>query len=133
MARPIPTHCKKCGGDDFDKRHRCKPCERARTKAWRNKNIDKVSEHNRRNRERNRDPKVHSEANYRHELTRLKRVPAWSEKEEIKNFYKACPPGYEVDHIIPLCGKLVSGLHVLANLQYLPTKENRCKSNKFEV
>ncbi|QXV79291.1 hypothetical protein bas20_0026 [Escherichia phage FritzHoffmann] len=64
---------------------------------------------------------------------RLKRVPAWSETEEIKEFYKNCPEGYEVDHIIPLQGDLVSGLHVLANLQYLPMLENRSKGNRYNV
>lgn len=64
---------------------------------------------------------------------RLKRIPAWSEIEEIKEFYKNCPNGYEVDHIIPLQGNLVSGLHVLANLQYLPMSENRSKGNRYNV
>ena len=63
---------------------------------------------------------------------KLQRIVGWSELEKIKDFYKLCPPGYHVDHIIPLQGKLVSGLHVLANLQYLPAKENCSKGNKFE-
>lgn len=64
----------------------------------------------------------------------LRATPKWLTVEELKQiaeFYKRCPKGYEVDHIIPLKGKNVSGLHLLANLQYLPMKENRSKSNKF--
>ncbi|WPJ68504.1 hypothetical protein OMDBNIEC_00018 [Salmonella phage STP-SP5] len=61
------------------------------------------------------------------------RIPAWSEKEQIELFYANCPDGMEVDHIIPLCGKRVSGLHVLSKLQYLSIEENRSKRNKFEV
>lgn len=61
------------------------------------------------------------------------RTPSWSQKEMIRLFYNACPEGYEVDHVIPLQGKLVSGLHVLENLQYLPIAENRSKGNKYAV
>lgn len=65
-----------------------------------------------------------------HKLRSLRIVP-WSETEAIKAFYDACPEGYEVDHIVPLLGKTVSGLHVLGNLQYLTVAENRAKGNKF--
>jgi 5-methylcytosine-specific restriction endonuclease McrA len=38
---------------------------------------------------------------------------------------------YEVDHIIPLQGKLASGLHVYNNLQIITQSENRSKNNKY--
>lgn len=53
--------------------------------------------------------------------------------KDIRNFYKNCPINFHVDHIIPLKHPLVSGLHVLANLQYLDAIENIKKANKFEV
>lgn len=63
----------------------------------------------------------------------LREAVIWADQEKIEEIYANCPEGYEVDHIIPLCGKLVSGLHVETNLQYLPAKENSRKSNKYEV
>ena len=57
--------------------------------------------------------------------------PSWADKKELRKIYQNCPQGYEVDHIIPLQNKIVCGLHVPANLQYLPAMENRQKSNRF--
>jgi hypothetical protein len=62
---------------------------------------------------------------------KMQRTPKWAKLKEIVLFYKNCPKGYHVDHEIPLRGKLVSGLHVLGNLQYLPAKENLRKNNGF--
>lgn len=64
---------------------------------------------------------------------RKNRMPEWADRDAISEFYKRCPEGYDVDHIVPLQGRLVSGLHVLNNLQYLPSLDNRKKSNKFIV
>lgn len=58
-------------------------------------------------------------------------TPAWADLDAIQKFYENRPEGYHVDHIVPLLGKNISGLHVLENLRYLPEEENLKKSNKF--
>lgn len=59
-------------------------------------------------------------------------VPPWADLEAIHFFYECCPEGCHVDHVIPLRGKLVSGLHVAENLQWLPAAMNLSKHSKFE-
>jgi len=66
---------------------------------------------------------------------RLKRVPDWltdEQRSEIRDFYvEAKQNGMHVDHIVPLRGKMVSGLHVPWNLQLLTPEENQRKNNSF--
>lgn len=64
-------------------------------------------------------------------------MPAWADQEAIRAFYveaerltRATGIVHEVDHIYPIQGKTVSGLHVAANLQILTKAENIRKRNK---
>jgi len=63
---------------------------------------------------------------------KMRAMPKWANQERIKDIYKNCPKGWHVDHIVPLQGKNVCGLHVENNLQYLTAKENCGKKNKFD-
>ena len=67
---------------------------------------------------------------------RIKQVPPWltqAHLAEIDGLYLFCQlfKGFEVDHIIPLNGKQVSGLHVPENLQVLTVRANRQKGATF--
>lgn len=72
---------------------------------------------------------------------KLQRMPKWlstQQRIEIQDFYVLAKElqwlseeQLQVDHIIPLKGKHVSGLHVPWNLQILPRSINYQKSNKF--
>ena len=71
------------------------------------------------------------------------REVSWSNLEKIKQIYidckeinlaaraAGCMERFVVDHIVPLQGKLVSGLHVDNNLQIITNRENCSKHNKF--
>lgn len=70
-------------------------------------------------------------------------APKWlsiDQRREIKGFYlrsaaltASTGTPHEVDHIVPLNGESVCGLHVPWNLQILTAQENAEKSNRFEA
>jgi 5-methylcytosine-specific restriction endonuclease McrA len=74
---------------------------------------------------------------------KLQRTPVWLTADDlwmVKQAYElaSCRSKmfgfkWHVDHIVPLQGSLVSGLHVPWNLQVIPAQENISKNNKFEV
>ena len=66
------------------------------------------------------------------EIAEIRQRPIWANLKKIMEIYVNRPEGYHVDHIIPLRGKTVSGLHVESNLQYLPALENMKKHNTFK-
>jgi hypothetical protein len=77
----------------------------------------------------------------KHQLAKRRRTPSWLSVDDywmMEQAYELAQLrtkifGFEwqVDHIFPLQGRLVSGLHVPHNLQVLPAATNRSKSNKF--
>ena len=89
-------------------------------------------------RKNNPDKNTAKEAKRR--AKKLQATPKWLTKDHFKQIEleyslaawctKVTKEKYEVDHIIPLQGKHVCGLHVPWNLQVITAKQNREKSNK---
>lgn len=148
--------CKKCDyvGDNFEKgRYVCRPCrytQRDMDKYWKRQAAN--------SRKRYQDPEKRAQDNATNEkwrkknlakkraaatayyASKLQRTPLWADRVEIDYVYHAAQvikdvygTEWNVDHIIPLRGEKVSGLHVQNNLQLLSPSANKSKANKFEV
>jgi hypothetical protein len=66
-------------------------------------------------------------------------TPAWADPQKVRDFYreakrltKLTGHRHSVDHIIPLKGETVCGLHVHTNLEVKLHAENMSKGNRFE-
>lgn len=76
----------------------------------------------------------------RRKATKLRATPPWANQESVSAFYqiaakltKQTGVLHEVDHIVPLQGETVCGLHVHWNLQVLTKSENSRKKNKLDA
>ena len=68
--------------------------------------------------------------NNKRRVAKLMATPPWVDEAAILAIYESCPKGMHVDHIEPLQGRNLCGLHVPWNLQYLTPQENSSKSNR---
>ena len=110
---------------------------REAAKLWAKNNPDKMKA--KALRHRKKYPDAYTARAVESVASRAKRVPKWltsGEKWMMKEAYhlsklrtKVFGFVWEVDHIIPLRGATVSGLHVPSNLQVIPKVQNRQKRN----
>lgn len=117
---------------------------------WRGRNKEKISETSRRDWQihnakrlarkkayRQETPEKQAALCRRYQARKLQAMPPWADQEKIEAVYAKARRltietgiQHHVDHIYPLRGKLVSGLHVHENLQVLTAFDNQSKGNK---
>ena len=109
---------------------------KAKSKAYREANTESLKVYHRQY-SRNNKGKINAIGAKRH-AAKMQRNVGWSDNWKIEQFYivarkltKLYGVEFHVDHVIPLQGELVSGLHVETNLQIITAKENHIKSNSF--
>jgi antitoxin component HigA of HigAB toxin-antitoxin module len=121
----------------YYKENKDKKCEQ--NKQYREGNKDKISEYNKQYNKENKD-KMNALWSKRR-AKKLQATPSWLTVEHLKSierFYTISKEmglisgvKYHVDHIIPLQGETVCGLHVPWNLQVIEASENLSKQNKL--
>ncbi len=100
-------------------RERCKEKHRAASKRWNERNKGLVLFRNAMRRKAVRQA-----------------TPPWVDRNAIQEIYLRCAEMREaghdvhVDHIMPLRGRILSGLHVPWNLRIIPAKQNLSKGNR---
>ena len=133
----------------------CAVCSRKRKNAWRKKNAESERQKWKQWRSKNKEHRDAYQKEYmakhlkenaeywnarnsKRRAAKLKATPAWADKVAIDYIYYAAKviervygTKWHVDHIIPLKGKTVCGLHVQNNLQLLAPLDNIKKSNKL--
>lgn len=151
--------CNDCGEtkslDLFAKnRGICKACKKAmdaryysakkqeikeRTSAYRKDNIEKHRGWQKKWRSKPENKAKQTAGTARYNAGKDQRTPAWADQEAIAYVYHAAQvikevygTEWHVDHIIPLHGERVSGLHVANNLQLLSPTDNIQKSNQYQ-
>lgn len=134
---------------------RNKELTKARARKWAEENPERRHEIHRKNRDKDlenhnlrnkqwRSKNPHKMVAYqgKRRAAKLLRTPNWLTEDDLFIIEEAYHLAklrtellgipYHVDHILPLQGRKVSGLHVPANLQVIPAKENLKKSNRHE-
>jgi hypothetical protein len=106
-------------------------------RKYREANKEKVAEQIRKWQKDNPDKRAALSAKRRSQ--KLQATPAWADLKAIEAVYEESAwltqclgIEHHVDHIIPLQGKKVCGLHVHNNLQVLPAKTNLAKGNRYK-
>ena len=157
-----PKPCKKCGVFEKTKDGSCKPCKIEYNKAYTKENKEVVNVRSQKWRDNNKElmksilktyktsnkDKV-NKRNAEYRASKIQAIPSWYNEYDVQAVYTeakvledklrscvSCEDDFElkihVDHIVPLKGINVCGLHTLDNLQILSGLENCTKNNIFK-
>lgn len=125
-------HKERMSDESFRKR------KAAVTRHWYRENKDRRKDYMQGHYENNKP--VYMAYSAKRRASKKQQTPSWANEQAIRAFYEEAARleqetgiKHHVDHIIPLQGKLVSGLHVESNLQVIPANDNLSKSNHYEV
>lgn len=139
----------------------CKTCHNKANAVWRANNKAYYTSQNNKRKElrkkydatyKEKNPKYSAKYYYENKADFIGRVskrrqkakyatPLWADKNKMRLVYRLSSNlnklhgfvKYHVDHIVPLQGKEVSGLHVHNNLQILKAQANKTKFNKWKL
>jgi len=108
---------------------------------WRNNNLKQHNSYNKEWWSENKDKRAAYQG--KRKAAQLQRTPNWLTESELRMIEakyslaamltRETGMPYHVDHIIPLQGKKVSGLHVFSNLRVIPGTDNVKKSNSYQI
>jgi hypothetical protein len=99
------------------------------------KNAEEKREYTRQWKKANPEKRNAMEA--KRKASKMQRTPIWANQSEITMWYEVAEVlsrsgiKFHVDHVVPLQGKTVSGLHVENNMQILPAYINISKHNQW--
>lgn len=151
-----PVEKRRADSRRWDLKRRTDPVQRKKLldkkRRERQRRADKIREYNKaysaKNKEADRawklawekrNPGIVSLGRVRRKAAEKQAVPKWVDTGALNAIYamcaraSACTGGsFHVDHIIPLRGKTVCGLHVPWNLQVIPAINNLRKSNRLD-
>lgn len=128
--------------------YQCVACRKSYYESNKQKHSEKMKEHyaqnhqsykDRAKRWKSKNRAKHNASCMERHVLKVSRSPEWAKEltdlvcseayDKAKRLSDLTGVPYEVDHIVPLRGKTVCGLHIYSNLQVIPASENRSKKH----